>query len=225
MLLVDDEVALREILAKWLVTVGCGHVLTAENGKVALEVLKTQHVDVLITDVRMPVMDGVALVRSLGELRRPIPSIVFVSEFADVDRREMYALGVEAFISKPFERRDLMAVLVRAAAERDTLWLTPMTVAPRQTLTILDGVEDGPPALRLGRGGFSARSSQSLSLTKVSFSCEMKEMVLRGQGLVRWYSRVDRTVGIEFVFVEESCRARVVEEIRALQPAEFIPIL
>ena len=133
-LVVDDEPALRDIFAKWLRLVGCGRVLSAADGAAALAVLQDEQVDLLITDVRMPVMDGVSLVRSLAKLAKPIPSIVFVSGFGDVNRKEMYGLGVEAFISKPFDRGEVLGILERAVARRSSLWLAPMAIAPRQSV-------------------------------------------------------------------------------------------
>jgi len=227
-LVVDDEPALRDIFAKWLKAVGCGRVLTAADGAAALEVVKDEQVDLLITDVRMPVMDGVMLVRSLAKLDKPIPSIVFVSGFGDVNRKEMYGLGVEAFVSKPFDRSEVLGVLERAVSRRSRLWLTPMTIVPRQRFTLEAGGAGAAGAnasIQLGRGGFSARYSGVLSLSKVNFRCNFaaKERELTGHGYVRWNSRDDQTVGIEFSYLDESCRSWVLEEIEANNPRSFIP--
>jgi len=223
-LVVDDEPALRDILAKWLRLIGCGKVLVAADGRAALAVLKEESVHLLITDVRMPVMDGVGLVRGLAQLERPIPSIVFVSGFGDVDRMEMYGLGVEAFISKPFDRSELLGVLERAVAKRSSLWLTPMTIAPRQTVSI-GGGEAGSEPIRLGRGGFSARYHGLVSLSKVSFRCDFgaHHRPMSGEGFVRWTAREAQTIGVEFSFVDPECRSWLLEEIAASDSRSFIP--
>ena len=80
-LLVDDESELLEIFGSWLTAAGCRNLHTAENGEDALAVLKTVSIDLLVTDVRMPIIDGITLVRRLGEMEEPVPSIVFVSGF------------------------------------------------------------------------------------------------------------------------------------------------
>ena len=227
-LVVDDEPALREIFAKWLVAVGCGKVHTAADGLAALAVLEAEPIDLLITDLRMPVMDGVTLVRRLMETGASLPSIVFISGFGDVDRKEMYALGVEAFIAKPFDREELLGVLERALAERASLWLTPMPVVPRQTMQCeaccFGGVKD-KRCLRLGRGGFSAHYAGPLSVGRVAFRCLLasEEVELAGEGYVRWRSKTAETAGIEFVFLEPSCRAWLLEAIAAADPRSFIP--
>jgi CheY-like chemotaxis protein len=224
---VDDEPALREIFQKWLIAIGCGRVLLAADGKVALEILETERIDLLLTDVRMPVMDGVSLVRNLGKLLAKPPSIVFVSGFGDVDHKEMYALGVEAFISKPIERKELLRVLEHALADRTTLWTAPLLSAPRQTMVITAedhkrGGDEVP--FCLGRGGFSVRYDEPLGLSKVAFECRFgSDEIVTGEGYVRWYTRAEQTVGIEFAYLDAVCRDRLLEQIASTQPRSFIP--
>jgi CheY-like chemotaxis protein len=62
----DDEIMLCRILATMLVGDGRGKVLQASKGQEALAILESTQVDVLITDIRMPIMDGVTLVRKLA---------------------------------------------------------------------------------------------------------------------------------------------------------------
>jgi CheY-like chemotaxis protein len=224
-LVVDDEPALREIFENWLKLLGCGRVFSAPDGKVALEVLARERVDLLMTDVRMPVMDGVSLVRAMAKLEVSPPSIVFVSGFGDVSHKEMYALGVEAFIPKPIDRKELVRVLSHALSERGELWSTPMMTPPRQTMTMAaekDG--SGENRIRFGRGGFSAHYDGPLALSKVTFECRLaSQQVLAGEGYVRWITRADGTVGIEFAYLDEASRAWVLEEIDAAAPRGFIP--
>jgi CheY-like chemotaxis protein len=231
-LVVDDEPALRDIFARWLKSVGCVDVRTAVDGVDALGVLDEHPVDLLITDVRMPRMDGVALVRRLGELSQTIPSIIFVSGFGDVDEREMYGLGVEAFLAKPLRLEELVAVIERALSEREALWQRPMEPPPRQTMEVaVCGVVVGPgggeeeSVLRLGRGGFSVRYPAPLSLGKVAFSCSCAEIgeAVTGQGFVRWRSRLDQRMGIEFTYLEEPSRSLVLTKLEEAHPRCFIP--
>ena len=63
-LVVDDEPMLLDIFRDWLQEEDC-HVWTAGDGAAALQILRDNHVDVIVSDVRMPVMDGVALVKKL----------------------------------------------------------------------------------------------------------------------------------------------------------------
>jgi CheY-like chemotaxis protein len=227
---VDDEPDLLEIFGLLLESAGCSKVYTAKDGEGALAMLTANSVDLLVTDVRMPVMDGITLVRRLAGLDKPIPSIVFVSGFGDIDQREMYALGVEDFLTKPLLSEQLIEVAEKALAERSTLWLIPMKTAPRQSMHIQVveiGETTGQDLIQLGRGGFSAHYSGPMALGKVAFRChvssEQREMA--GEGYVRWRSRSDDKVGIEFVFLDASCRSWLLEEIAAISPRSFIPSL
>jgi CheY-like chemotaxis protein len=227
-LIVDDEPILLAMFAKWLATVGCSMIFTASNGAAALELMEGESIDVLLTDVRMPVMDGITLVRHLADAGRALPSIVFVSGFGDVDQREMYALGVEAFIAKPFDRKELLLILEKAVADRSTLWDTEMAARPRQSMRIEArclGVEASLDTIGLGRGGFSACTPTALSPGKVAFQLLLTDAAreISGKGYVRWYSRIDGKAGVELTYLEPSCRAWFAEAIAAASPRCFIP--
>jgi hypothetical protein len=178
----------------------------------------------------MPVMDGVTLVRRLGETARALPKIVFVSGFGDVDHREMYALGVEAFVAKPFDRSELLSVLEKAVAERSTLWQTEMSQPPRQSLFLevrhMDATAS-PNTIGLGRGGVSVCTpdSEHPSLGKIAFRLLLADSAteIAGQGLVRWSSRGDCKAGIEFAYLDPACRAALTEAILSAAPRSFIP--
>jgi CheY-like chemotaxis protein len=227
-LVVDDEPALRDIFAKWLSLAGCGHITTAPNGEAALAALTASHFDLLISDVRMPVMDGVTLVRNLEPHGITIPAIIFVSGFGDIDIREMYHLGVQAFLSKPLAREDLLSVIRHALADRSDLWQTPLGFPPRQIMEIAArgvATADGQDGIRLGLGGFSALSPAPLSIGKVDFRVHLtdQDRYLAGQGYVRWNSRPDGAVGIEFTYIAPESRPWLLEALATLHPRAFIP--
>jgi CheY-like chemotaxis protein len=225
--LVDDEPILLQIFGAWLGLSGTGDLRTALNGEIALAALKEEPCDILITDVRMPVMDGITLVRSLHETGVCLPIIIFVSGFGDIDEREMYSLGAEAFLLKPIRREYLIEVLERGVSDRSVLWSERMSANPRQSLELsVERMDVGPNALFcLGRGGFSVRSPKPLSLGKIAFRCtfesHQREMV--GEGHVRWYSRIDQAAGIEFTFLDNSCRSWITGIIDKTKPRSFIP--
>ena len=175
----------------------------------------------------MPIMDGVTLVRSLAKTGVSIPAVIFVSGFGDIDLKEMYSLGAEAFLSKPLRREELIEVLERSVAERSTLWTEAMPKAPRQSLEMkAQSIEEGrEAAFCLGRGGFSVRSPNPLSLGKVKFriTFDLEPGEIAGEGHVRWYSRANATAGVEFTYLDAKCRSWVAEKITVTKPRAFIP--
>jgi CheY-like chemotaxis protein len=225
--LVDDEPLLLEIFGAWLGRKGPGRLRTALNGEAALAALAVERFDILITDVRMPIMDGIMLVRSLAKAGLSMPVIIFVSGFSDIDVKEMYSLGAEAFLAKPLRREEFIGVLERSVAERSTLWFDALPVTPRQSLTLhVARIDEGPEGLFcLGRGGFSVHAPKPLSLGKMSFqiSFEANDHKLIGEGFVRWYSRANQTAGVEFSYLDPSCRSWIVDLIVDSKPRSFIP--
>ena len=228
LLVVDDEPALRHLLGKWLTGLGCGQVHSAADGAAALHLLETTPVDLLITDVSMPVLDGVGLVRCMALTNLSVPSIVFISGYSDVDKREMHGLGVEAFVTKPFEYAELLGVLESSLAERSTLWRSELAATPTQSMSIrvkafAEQATQG--AICLGRGGFSAVSNSPLRLGRVSFRCSFEDGLqeIAGQGYVRWKSPTDQTVGIEFGHLHDGCHSWLTRHIAECSPRSFIP--
>lgn len=109
---VDDAATMRKMVAFTLR--GVGHeVLEASDGVDALELLKTRPVDLVITDVNMPRMDGIELTRQLralpGYQRTPI--LLLTTESAPEKKAEGRAAGATGWIIKPFQQDQLLAVI------------------------------------------------------------------------------------------------------------------
>jgi len=120
-LCVDDEPMIREILRETLEQEG-HRVSEAENGKVACDRIAQEPFDLILTDVKMPVMDGFTLMKNIGELTDEIPCIVITS-FGDIDVAvDAIRLGAYDYIVKPFNISQV-TISVRRALERRRLLL------------------------------------------------------------------------------------------------------
>jgi two-component system chemotaxis response regulator CheY len=95
-------------------------VLLAENGKDALEKMSRAKVDMVITDLNMPEMDGITLIRELrGKVDyKFIPIIMLTTESQDVNKQEGRAAGASGWIVKPFSPSQLMDVVKKFMKER-----------------------------------------------------------------------------------------------------------
>ncbi len=112
-LVVDDNDVFRSILAEWLKLIDAElTVLTAENGSQAVSVLNTAEVDLVITDLRMPVMDGSELTLWLSE-SKPATPVIVMSAFSDFDTLLRLESQGSYFFDKPLDYRSL-ANTVRA---------------------------------------------------------------------------------------------------------------
>jgi two-component system nitrogen regulation response regulator NtrX len=129
-LVVDDEKNIRRTLRMVLETEGYA-VLEAESAEQALEVLQAEPLDLGIFDVRLPGMDGLALLSKARELWRDFPVIV-VSGHADTpDVVEAMKRGAVDFFSKPVDR-DRVVVSVRNALSRHSLEEKVATLSTRE---------------------------------------------------------------------------------------------
>src|SRR5207244_3165487 len=110
-LVVDDERSIRELLAIVLRREGY-EVLLAENGRSAIETLEREPVDILISDIKMPDLSGVEVLRAAKQIDSDILGIM-ITAFASTDTAvEAMRLGACDYLSKPFDI-DLLKMKVR----------------------------------------------------------------------------------------------------------------
>ena len=104
-LVVEDSQTMRQMLTESLLRIPGMEVVTAENGLLGIRALAAQKFDLVLTDVNMPVMDGIKLVRHVrGDPRHAeIPVVIITTESAPNDRDRAMALGANAYIEKPIQ--------------------------------------------------------------------------------------------------------------------------
>src|ERR1035437_2384057 len=214
-LVVDDEPVLLEIMGEWFKRVA-GQVFCAGDGVQALQVLATNKIDLIITDVRMPVMDGISLLKKIKANGLHTPSVIFITGFSDLEPREVYDLGAEALVEKPIERDDLINAVRRSLSERNELWQIPLDLAAQPKLTC--SFQSLAAALQehriaFGRGGFCIETEQFLVEGPVNIELNFKadQYMLLGQGVVRWLAHEEGQIGIELTYVAEQSLARAIQ--------------
>ena len=111
-LIVDDSASMRQLVSFTLKDAGFD-VVAAENGKEALAKLSTAKVDMVITDLNMPEMDGITLIRELRS--RPalkfVPIVMLTTEAQETKKQEGRAAGASGWIVKPFSPERLLEVV------------------------------------------------------------------------------------------------------------------
>ena len=113
-LLVEDEADLRRETAAFL-ELYCKHVIPADNGREALSLCGEHLPDIVISDIRMPVMDGLEMAHELKRLHPSIPVILCTAYTETAYLLKAIELGVTAFVRKPVNTDELLAAIVRAA--------------------------------------------------------------------------------------------------------------
>jgi CheY-like chemotaxis protein len=104
-LVVDDHEQMRKYLKKVLHQY---QVIEAENGKEALEILKTNSFDLILTDYMMPVMDGETLVKQLKQQHDKTPILVLTARTDQQGKLTMLRLGIDGYLQKPFMEEELL---------------------------------------------------------------------------------------------------------------------
>ncbi|SPE41649.1 Response regulator receiver protein [Candidatus Sulfopaludibacter sp. SbA3] len=116
-LIVDDSPAMRAFVRRVIDLSGFEASLCVEasNGQEALQVLGTEWVDAILTDINMPVMDGEELLRNLAanDLTRSIPVIVISTDATENRIERLLSLGARGYVTKPFLPEDLREELER----------------------------------------------------------------------------------------------------------------
>ncbi|MBV8833376.1 MAG: response regulator [Acidobacteriaceae bacterium] len=110
-LIVDDSPAMRSFVKRVLELSGfdMGVCHEAGNGQEALDLLSKEWVDVVLTDINMPVMNGQEFVQNLAadESLHAIPVIVVSTDRTEDRVRQMIALGAKGYVKKPFQPEEL----------------------------------------------------------------------------------------------------------------------
>lgn len=121
LLLVDDEKQLRAFVAEELSETYT--IIQSENGEKAFELLESHNIDLVITDIMMPVMDGIELCRKIKEDIRfcHIPVIMLTAKVSLEDHIEALNSKSDAYIEKPFYTSELMAQIDNLLANRRLL--------------------------------------------------------------------------------------------------------
>jgi two-component system response regulator PilR (NtrC family) len=118
-LVVDDEKSMRDLLSITLEKEGYD-VLTAAGGEAAIEALRRDATDAVITDLRMPKVDGLQVLRAAKEISPDVAVIVITAVASTETAVEAMKLGAYDYITKPF-KLDEVSLIVRNALERKRL--------------------------------------------------------------------------------------------------------
>ena len=116
-LIVDDSPVMRTFIRRTIVLSGMegAEILEASDGREALNLLREQWVDVVLTDINMPSMDGEQLVRCLeaDDLLKSVPVVIVSTDSTESRMRQMLALGARGYVKKPFLPETLRGELER----------------------------------------------------------------------------------------------------------------
>lgn len=234
LLFAEDEPELLEIYSNWFKRLGYD-VLSASNGVQALSLCQHQHVDLVISDVRMAEGDGIDLARRLKTTLETSPLFVFLTGFADISDEEAYDLGACSILSKPIERKALERAVERFLKPPQELWATRLGLRPKASVrkrydSLESALEKGE--LSMGRGGMFVRDAEPVSEeSQLGFQFQFaggSPLQMDGAGVLRWRRAspehgLPAGLGIEIVHLASQALDPVIEWISRARPRAFIP--
>ena len=115
-LVVDDEASIRDLLSKTLALAEYD-VDVAPDGRSALDRLRLYPYDLLIADLKMPGMDGLAVIREAKRYKADLPVIIITGYSTEASAIEAVNLGVAGYLTKPFRVPQVLAAAARALGE------------------------------------------------------------------------------------------------------------
>jgi len=115
-LVVDDEVTVREVLTRTLALAEYD-VDTVSDGETALNRLRLQRYDLMIADLRMPGLDGMALIREARRLDTALKVLIVTGYSNETSAIEAVNLGVSGYLTKPFRVPHVLSAVARALGE------------------------------------------------------------------------------------------------------------
>jgi two-component system sensor histidine kinase/response regulator len=113
-LLVEDEVLNQQVAGGMLKNAGL-EVIVADDGQTALNILRTQTVDLVLMDMQMPGMDGPQTTEAIRAMKgkKTLPIVAMTANAFPEDRERCAASGMNDFLPKPFEQKQLLAVVLQ----------------------------------------------------------------------------------------------------------------
>ena len=112
-LIIEDSPTMRQLIRFALNRIPGSEVIEASDGVDGLKKLSSSKVDLILTDINMPIMDGLKLVNLVrsNDSYKDIPIVIITTEGAQEDKERAMALGANAYITKPIQATSLLSTV------------------------------------------------------------------------------------------------------------------
>jgi CheY-like chemotaxis protein len=228
LLVVDDETDLRDIVASELEFMGA-RVFQAGNISLAQEILSKNHIDLIISDIRMPGGTGIDLLDNIKHKDVNDPPIILITGFADITVEKAFHKGAEALMNKPFKLDDLIKMAVRYTTSQKERMTGQNIEATQRIEQKVDKAD-----FKVGRGGVSLKLTEAHKKIEIgealNFDFAMGERHYTGTAICRWYKATDNPeqrpqVGLEFLKLNPETYEHFQKIWSDEKPIPFIPSL
>ena len=212
-LIVDDEQSIRELVRDILEEEGY-YVTAVANGIEALEALGTEDVvDLIISDIRMPVMSGIKLLEKIREQNAFPPPMIFITGYSDINQDQALEKGVVAYLKKPMSINELLTAVENSfQAPQKFKRVHPRVISHLSVNFVFKKNNEtiNAQVCNVGRGGVFIASDKLGSIGDlISFQILFNETEVKmvvGEGEIVW-QRTERNgkylvgIGVRFVSI------------------------
>ena len=130
-LIADDEANIRKVLSEYAKHKGYV-VFEACDGNEALQVIRDEHIDIVIMDIMMPRLDGFSAIKQIRNFRSDLPIIILSARGEEYDKLLGFEIGADDYVSKPFSPSEVFAriaaILKRAGDKTDIFRLDGLEI-------------------------------------------------------------------------------------------------
>ncbi len=138
-LLAEDNIDLNNLIANALKQQNF-NVFCAFDGEEAIEIFENNHIDMIVTDIMMPKVDGFALIKYIRELNKSIPILIMTAKSSQRDKYEGFNLGTDDYMIKPIDTDELIlrinALLRRAKISKEQKLVVGNAILNQETYTV-----------------------------------------------------------------------------------------
>ena len=106
-LIVEDEYNIRKLLSKYISNQGY-EIIEAEDGQKAIQIFENEHIDLIITDVMMPIMDGLTLVNKVRMTNPELPILMLTALDSFEDKEKGFFSGADDYMVKPIDLNEML---------------------------------------------------------------------------------------------------------------------
>lgn len=230
--ILEDEVDLNEMIAMELENKGY-KTTNFYNPKNFLKIFPEQKFDVLITDLRLPDIPGIEIIKMIKKIDIFSPLIIAITAYNDVLPQVLYNLGVESVIYKPFQLTLLTSAISRLCLPIEERLQISLEKYGLSTGWIRNIDINKIGEINLGRGGFSFTTNERIGNNEIiEFSIKSpEENILEGRGIVRWdiintrdkNKNIVNKYGIEFVYLDDKSKEYFLSFINDKNIVPYIP--
>lgn len=230
LLIVDDESGIRDSLKDFFELEGFD-VVCSSSGMSALEVLKNNSFDVVLSDIRMPEGDGRFLLKSIRQIHTAQPLVILMSGFSDVTPEEAYAEGAIALLTKPFNPVEVIEKVKTHIHEQKDRWRTAQSTSPQYKLKIdAPSIQEAVQKLQIscGQNGLFLKVDPSGYRIGQDIELQLNDSHLIAIGTIRWVRAIvtperSKGMGIELKSMTENFRVQFLSILDSQSTAAVIP--